>query len=93
MTVNEFMKKFAHTQDISLTLFNERGESYTADTLQSLTHTNNRIKARWVAEEPFTHAIPLNHAAIHRGERVWATFGIKPIDNSVEGGFIEVVYG
>lgn len=93
MTVNEFMKKFAHTPDIELTLFNERGETYNTKDLHNLTHSNDRIKLRWVADEPFTHAIPFNHAVIHRGQRVWATFGIRPIDNSVEGNFIEVVYG
>lgn len=92
MTVNDFMKKFGHTQDISLTLANERGETYTCDTLETLTHMNDRIKARWAATEPFTHAIPLDYAIIHRGDKVWASFAITPVNNSVVGTSIEVVY-
>jgi hypothetical protein len=93
-SVDEFVKKFsAFPGDLSLTLFNEQGESYRAGEIKSLVHKKNSVKIRWERTEPFTHSLPLTYGVLHRGKKVWEVVSIKPLDNSADGSELEIELG
>jgi hypothetical protein len=74
----------------NLTLFNESGETYPAGEITTLIHTNKGLTLRWSAVNPFTHVLPLTHAAIYTGKRILQVVAIRPLDNGVTGTELEL---
>jgi hypothetical protein len=88
----EFMKKISRFTDVSLSLFNEKGEYYRSENLTTLTHTNKGIKVRWEAQEAFNHVLPFTHAVLHRGDNVWNVINIRPVASDVQPSELELEY-
>ena len=78
MTTAELVKKIGHT-DAALTLYNDYGEAATASKVITLTQMNNKARIRWEIKNPVINISPFNHAIVHKGRTVWASFDIPPV--------------
>lgn len=88
--MSEISKKIIQLADAKLTLFNQKGETYSAGEVTTLIHTNKGLTLRWKASEPFSHALPFTWAALHKGKKIFNVITIKPLDNGAVGTELEL---
>jgi len=89
MSLSDATLRKISNSDVSLTLFNESGDRYTAGPMRTFTRINRGIKMSWpIVGNPITGE-PFTYAALHVDDKVLEVVSVNDVTN-FEGSELEL---